>query len=152
MTEAQNTAYLALNDMRYKTKKTNDWDRKRTEDKCAEQPTNAIILHDQLEYRIEQRNQTLQAFYQLLKEAQTLADHNAGMYKGFRAGCIAKDLLNPTDAELDLMSVDEIIISGYARNWRAYMPDLSLQNAVCLALLNGCPHTELFTHLTNIPE
>jgi phage regulator Rha-like protein len=140
MTQAQTQALETLKAMKFKMEKTNRFDSQQTADRCSQQPEMAMVYQEQLEYRIEQREAQIQIFFSLLKEAVKLADYRTGLYQGFKHNCVAKDLLNPTDQEYDQMSCDEIITSGYARNWHAYFPDLNQMQAVSLALVYGCAH------------
>ena len=152
MTPTQAKAQKLLQELNFKNRNANDWDRSSTEERCTAKPEKAMYYMEELETRIARRAETLSTFYALLRESTKMADRFTGMYQGFRSTCIAKEVLNPTDEELDLMSVDEIITSGYAANWRNYLPNLSVQQAVCLALMVGCPHANLLIHLSSTPE
>lgn len=147
MTQQQRKAAETIKAMKFKIEKANRWDEQKTEQKCKEQPHMAIILQEQLEDRIQNRHDQLQVFFDLLKEAVKLADYQTGLYHGFRSNCVAKDPLNPTDAEFDQMSADEIITSGHARQWRHYFPDLSTMQAVSLALVYGCAHANALEYI-----
>jgi hypothetical protein len=140
MTQAQTQALETLRQMKFKIEKTNRFDKQQTDQRSAENPSMAVVFQEQLDYRIEQRQAQLLTFHALLKEAVKLADYRTGLYQGFRANSVAKDPLNPTDEELDQMSADEIITSGYAKAWRHYFPDLNRQQAISLALVYGCAH------------
>jgi hypothetical protein len=147
MTATQRKAAETIKAMKFKVEKQNRWDEQATEQKCKEQPAMAIILQEQLEDRIRQRNEAIDTFYQLLREATKLADWYTGLYQGFRSNCVAKDPLNYTDEELDHMSTDEIIICGHAQQWRSYFPDLTTMQAVCMALIYGCAHANALEHI-----
>lgn len=153
MTTAQSKALKTIEAMKFKMEKTNRWDIAKTDEKCKEQPTMAIILQEQLEYRMQQRQEQLQVFLDLLAEAVKRSDYGTGLYQGFKHNCIAKDLLNPTDAEYEEMSVDQVMIIGYARNWRGYFPKMSVAEAITEAIIYGCPHANALEYIRiNRPE
>jgi hypothetical protein len=143
MTPTQEKAEKALQNMRYRLDKATKYDQEKTRQKQQEEPKLAVILDEQLQDRINQRQERINVFSNLLKEAMNATETVNSMYQGFKNACSVADVLNVAEDEMDQMPLNQLIICQHAKVWRAHFPEMSRQHAVYRAITDGNPHNWL---------
>lgn len=149
MTPTQQQAKEALQQMKFRVEKQNQWDEKHFSDKAIANPDQKGELLEQMATRKQQRVERIAIFSNLLQEAVTATDQVQSMYVGFVSGCNVPDVFALTEDQTELLSADQLITIGYANRWRQQFLELSRQQAIYYAITKGCVYMDQLHAIRN---